>query len=413
MTPRSTRFRDGILAVLVALVFAAGLGALAFRSLRGPAPSLEAVRGLARAKRFEAARGELSRYLERDPANRAGHLLMAQLATEPSDARPDLALAHLDQIRPDSRREAASIQFLKGKAQYQKKRYDLAEECWNEALRIDPLVPEAGWALLDLLDLEGRVEDAHRLGMKLHEIEPDPRDRVRLLLEMSRIDIDKVAPGSQVQIFEPLHKTAPDALQPALILGLALVHDSRPEEGLAVLKDALSRHPDSPSAWEAWLTGLYDGHEFTELASEYRRLPAALRDDPRFLKFEGLTAQNEQDWPRAIAAYRRAHALEPYDGVLGYRLRQALWLKGDKAEAERATREYAEFQASFKALRPVYEEAVKIPTLGVADHVELYQRLADLREKMGRLDEARAWHRQVLRDSPADPVSMAALDRLK
>ena len=54
-----------------------------------------------------------------------------------------------------------------------------------------------------------------------------------------------------------------------------------------------------------------------------------------------------------------------------------------------------------------------IKTLGLKPHPELYQRLADLREKMGRLDEAQAWHRLVLRDSPDDALSLAALERLK
>lgn len=413
VTLRSNQIRDGILAVVVALIFATGLGALVVQWLRGPAPTLEQARALARAKQFEPARAVLARYLKRQPRGDAGHLLMAQIATEPTDARPDIALAHLALVHPASQQQAALVQFLKGKAHYQEKRYDLAEACWDEALRIDPLVPEAGWALLDLLDLEGRADDAHRLGMRLHEIEPEPRDQARLLLEMSRLDVDKVAPGSLVQLFQPLHRIVPSALRPAVILGLALVHDSRPEEGLAVLKDALERHPDSPLAWEAWLTGLYDGNDFAQFAAEFRRLPKAISADPRFVKIEGLAAQNEKDWPRAIAAYRRAHEIEPYDGVIGYRLRQALWIGGDRREAERATREYAEFQDAFKKLRPVYDEAFKIPTLGVADHAELYQRLADLREKMGRRDEARAWHRQVLRDSPDDPVSMAALERLK
>ena len=49
------------------------------------------------------------------------------------------------------------IKFLEGKAHYQQGRYDLAEDCWTEALRLDPIVPEAGWALVDLLDKEGRT----------------------------------------------------------------------------------------------------------------------------------------------------------------------------------------------------------------------------------------------------------------
>jgi hypothetical protein len=39
--------------------------------------------------------------------------------------------------------------------------------------------------------------------------------------------------------------------------------------------------------------------------------------------------------------------------------------------------------------------------------------MADLREKMGRFDEARAWHRLVLRDFPDDALSLAALKGLK
>ena len=70
-------------------------------------------------------------------------------------------------------KQSAKIKFLEGKAHYQQGRYDLAEDCWTEALRLDPMVPEAGWVLIDLLDKEGRQEEAHRLGMRLH------RDRAR------------------------------------------------------------------------------------------------------------------------------------------------------------------------------------------------------------------------------------------
>ena len=63
--------------------------------------------------------------------------------------------------------------------------------------------------------------------------------------------------------------------------------------------------------------------------------------------------------------------------------------------------------------RGVYYEVVEVKTLGLKPHPELYQRLADLREKMARFDEARAWHRLVLRDFPDNAVSLAALKRLK
>ena len=62
---------------------------------------------------------------------------------------------------------------------------------------------------------------------------------------------------------------------------------------------------------------------------------------------------------------------------------------------------------------PLYEEANADKTLGVARHPDLYHRLADLRERMGQLDEALAWHRLVLRDQPDDAVSRDASGRLE
>ena len=239
---------------------------------------------------------------------------MAQfLAMDRPDAQPQVALNHLGRIRSSTSKEAAVVRFSVGKARYQQKRYDLAETCWKEALELDPAVPEAGWALIDLLDFEVRTEEAHRLGMRLFEVEPDPRDRVRLLLEMSRLDIDTVAPGSVVQVFEPVWRQHPDYLPLALAVGLALVHNSQSAEGIEVLHDALERHPDSAEAWDAWLTGLDDGHQPERLGREFARLPKSLGAAPRFARHEGNVAQGARDWPRAVSAYRRAYAFEPFN----------------------------------------------------------------------------------------------------
>ena len=99
-------------------------------------------------------------------------------------------------------------------------------------------VPEAGWALVDLLDKEGRVEEAHCLGMRMHEVETDARDRVRILLEMSRLDIEIPDPLSQVELFEPLVRQHPEHLALNLMLGLALTRVNRSEEGLKLLEEA-------------------------------------------------------------------------------------------------------------------------------------------------------------------------------
>jgi tetratricopeptide (TPR) repeat protein len=229
---------------------------------------------------------------------------------------------------------------------------------------------------------------------------------------MSRLDIDRLAPGSAVQLFEPFWRQHPTYLPLALTVGLALVHNSQSAEGIEVLRDALQRHPDSAEAWDGWLTGLDEGYQPELLGREFARLPKSLAADPRFAKHEGNVARGERDWPRAVKAFRRAYEFEPFDGVVLYRYWMALRTAGDTAELQRADKLLAIYQTAFRQMRPVHAEAFAIKTLGVEPQPELYHRLARLREQMGRFDEARAWHRLVLRDVPDDALSLAALKRL-
>ena len=139
-------------------------------------------------------------------------------------------------------------------------------------MRLDPIVPEVGWALVDLLDKEGRTDEAHRLGMRLHEVEPDQRDRVRILLEMSRLDIESAEPLSQIVLFESVSKQHPDNFPLSVTVGLAMVRLNRGDEGAKILHETpLCRNPDLPEAWDAWLTGLciHCGRSSTRLAEEF------------------------------------------------------------------------------------------------------------------------------------------------
>ncbi|WP_165231908.1 tetratricopeptide repeat protein [Aquisphaera insulae] len=409
----SARAGVPIRSILVGLLVLAVAGALALWRGRGSAPSLVEICSLARQRDFDRAEGLLSNYLRVHPDDSRGHLLMAQFSMDRPDPRPEVALEHLGRIRPRTHPEEALIRFSEGKARYQLKEYAAAEGLWKRALELDPRVPEAGWALLDLLDFEGRVKEAHELGMRLFEHEPDPRDRVRLLLEMVRIDVDRIAPGSQVQTFEPSWKQDPSNLPLGVAVGLALVRDSQAERGLEVLREVLERHPDSAEAWDGWLTGLVEGYRPERLDEELRRLPGALRGDPRFAKFEGAVAEGHRDWPRAMAAYRRAYDLEPYDAALLYRLRMSYRALGEGEQVRRADERLGDHKQAVKDVSAVRTEALALPTLGLTPHVDLYHRLASLRERVGRFDEARAWHRLVLRDAPGDATSLAALQRLK
>jgi hypothetical protein len=90
----------------------------------------------------------------------------------------------------------------------------------------------------------------------------------------------------------------------------------------------------------------------------------------------------------------------------------ALRAAGETAELHRVDQLLTAYQNASQQMRPVYVEAFAIKTLGLEPRTELYHRLAGLREQMGRFDEARAWHRLVLRDVPDDALSLADLARL-
>ena len=431
------RLRNRIVIVATAVLGVGGIIALVTRRSVAPAPNLAQVQALARAGQFSHAQMLLDRYLQAHAENERARLLMAQLTTESTNSQPRIALEQLAAIQTKTPKETAKIKFLEGKAHYQQGRYDLAEDCWTEALRLDPMVPEAGWVLIDLLDKEGRQEEAHRLGMRLHQIEPDPRDRVKILLEMSRLDIEMPDPVSQVPLFEPLVKEHPENLPLSVTLGLALIRANRGDEGIEILHEALRRHPDSAKAWDAWLTGLFQASETEMLAQEFARLPKAMAANPQFAKHEGMIAQIAKDWRAASRAFGRAFAFEPYNWGVCYRLDFVLRQAGDSTEYDRIHRIYETYKTAYNEMRGsfykrfepgetsdfpaqdftqqrgAYYETLAIKTLGVEPRPKLYQRLADLREKMGRLDEAQAWHRLVLRDSPDDVVSLAALKRLE
>ena len=244
------------------------------RQALGPVPTLDEVRALARGRRFRQAQTLLAQYLEAHPENTRAHLLMAELATEPTNVQPDLALNELAKVQPETDKQAALIKFFEGKARFQQKRYDLAEACWTEALRLDLIVPEAGWALVDLLDKQGRTATAHGLGMRMHEVEPDPTDRVKILLEMMRLDIEFPDPLSQVELFESVAREHPEHLAAVAHGGTGTrALQSLSTRDCSFLNGALDRHPESPEAWDAWLTGLYDASEADKLAHEFARLP--------------------------------------------------------------------------------------------------------------------------------------------
>ena len=383
------------------------------RPAPGPNYRIDDLQSMVFHRRFDEAERRLAEYLSVQPLDPRANLLFAQVALDRPDQKPELALERLARIKTQDPRLKAIVLLNEGKAFSTLGENDRAERAWKAALKLDPTVPEAGWALLSAYYVQGRRDEAHWLGLYLHRIEPDRRDRANLLLELIRQDAHPITLERLIDFLQPLVTRRPQDLQTSLALGLAMVRNSRLNEGLTILRDRATRKPDEADAWNALLLGLDEAGEFDELAQTLARLPARFATDSRFERFRGAAAQHRLDWTEAVAAYQRAWQADPSDLRVLYRMSRVLRAAGRTSEANQFDKRVQAAQEAKKRLLPLYEEASAVKTLGVAPHADLYQRLANLREALGRDDEAAAWHRLVLRDHPDDQISTAALARLE
>ncbi len=385
----------------------------AYRSRTWTGVDVQQVNRLAAAGLFEQALRRVETALVAEPDNGVLRVLAARLALDRPDPQPRRALEHLGRFRSADPALAARAKFAQGQVVYSSLGFAEAESCWREALRLDPKVPEAAWALLDLTYLEGRSEEARRLALRQHEIEPDPHDRVHLLLELVRQDVEPPEPGTVATLFAPVVRANPDDLHAVLTLGRALVRNSQTEEGLATLDAVSRRWPESVNAWDALLMGLDAAGQPDRLAEAWARVPPPWHDDARMARHEGNTAQARGDWAGAARAYRRAWSARLDDVTSAYRLSRMLHALGRHDQASGCDRFVRGAQAAQAELPGLYKEADAFQDLGRQPHRTLYLRLADNRERLGRLDEARAWHRLVLSECPDDPCSRTALERLQ
>jgi tetratricopeptide (TPR) repeat protein len=377
------------------------------------APDFGEIRRLAAAGRFEEAIERVETALNADADNVFLRIMAAQLALDQPNPQPERALLHLGRVRSDDPAQAASAKLTAGKAHYALLRYEEAERDWLAALHLDPRVPEAAWALLDLYYLEGRSDEAVRLALKQHEVEPDPRDRVQLLLELVRQEAEPPEPGSLASRFEPVVRANPGDIHAVLARGAALVRVGQIENGLNMLADAAERWSDRAIAWDVLLTSIDATAQPGRLVETWARVPQRWRADERLARHAGIVAQARGDWPSAAAAFRRAWDARPHDLSAAYRLARALHAMKKGEQAAVCDRFLEGAQAARAELPSLYARANALKDLGLRPYASLYQRLADSREQLGRRDEARAWHNLVLRDRSDDPYSRNALERLE
>ena len=177
----------------------------------------------------------------------------------------------------------------------------------------------------------------------------------------------------------------PDDLHSAIALGREYVGNSRPEDGLPILRELVQRFPDRSAAWDALLAGL-DASSLTpdELAASLDRLPLEASSDPRMAPHRGALALKRRDWREAADWYRRAWASDRSDRQNALPALSCPQGRRPDRRADPLDSRFRKLQEARERALTLYEEANSVPTLGTRPHRELCHRLAGLREAMGR-----------------------------
>jgi tetratricopeptide (TPR) repeat protein len=380
--------------------------------LRIPPRLISVVKAI-ESRQFDLAEKQLNQILTIHPDHAEAHMLMAQVMTERPNSKPTVALEHLRRVHSSNPKRQAHMKVFEGKVWLQSRYLAKAESAWIEALRLDPQVPEAGWLLLQNFSLQSRDLEAHTLALKLFAIEPDPRDRVGLLLELIREDVERLAAAGLIPLLAPAVANDPDDWRSGLALGRALVREGHTREGIKHLRDVLARRNEDLDVWDAFLTSLGDGGDIDALATEWARVPKTIASHPRLAQHAGRIALERRDYSAAVTAFQAALANAPTDTKIMHRLGRALRYAGKSAEAERIDVQERVINATLKELKDLYRQANATKTSRLHDEKELYQRFATLLERLGKYDEALAWHQLVLRSSPNETISRTAVARLK
>ena len=349
-----------------------------------PKATLAGVETLIRAGRFDEVQNRFAAYLHDNPNDQDARYQLIGISLDRPDPKPDVALAELPRLKPANSMQDAVKHVFHAKALNLKHRVRESEVEFRRALAIDPSVAEAGWGLLNILMLQGRTGEARALAVRQHAFEPDPRDRVRYLLDMTREDAHESAPSSVASILKPVVAQDPDDVNSAAMLGLSTVRDGKIDAGLESLRVLLERRPDAPQAWWSYAEGLSVAGRIGPLGELLDRLPKSVAADPRYESLRGRVAQERHDWAAAARHYQRAWELQPDDDGLAYRLDRVLRLSGKTAEAEALAPRLAAVRDAKKAIRDLYDKGTEQKDLGRAPSPDLYLEFASALETLGR-----------------------------
>lgn len=218
-------------------------------------------------------------------------------------------------------------------------------------------------------------------------------------------------PGA-VRAYERGLEVAPDNVELLNALGFSLFQQGKSEEAVVALERAIEADPKHAKAHNNLALASIDLGEF-ELAEAHYRESLALEPQPAIYNDLGYVLESQGLHDDAADLYRKALALDPESASANYNLGAALARLGEFEEAEQYLRTALATQPDTRTLtglgivvwqRDRPDEAIGYLERAIAadaGNAAAYDRLGTIQVQQGRLEDAAATYRRLVRNRPS------------
>ena len=400
-----------ISAGVLTAAFGVTLGAV-WRWLR-PLPRLEQVRAWADAGRWEQAAGAIQPHLDRQPRDTTVLMLGARIAA--AQGQLERCAELLEQVPAGSSNKLEAM-LRQGQALRDAGRVSRAERVWREALAgyqqqfaAAPLRQTIQAELVSLLSLERRAPEAREL---LWQMYPSHSEKWRLLLALARLEGRGTNPQVAIALLDEFIQRDPTAVEARLGRARYLIESSRWAEATEDGEQCRAQDPHNPRVLEVVLQ-CYCALQQWDAADELLDSFDLDRTNPTIWRLRAMRYKAQADWTNSAACFEESLRLKPTDPVTHYQFAQLLLLSNDRQRAEQHQEQFGSLDAHQKALEAYLVTVVQTDSENwTPPDPDQCMELAEHLRVLGRIDEARGWLREALRQKPEHREARQALERL-
>jgi tetratricopeptide (TPR) repeat protein len=394
--------------------FLAALLALAMWRLSNPLPSLEEVRRWADTRQWSRADTAMGRLVARRPHDAEVLLMAARVAAGRGDLERCWSILNRVPERSPLKPEALTREAQAAQSLHHARR---AEAAWSKLLELTESRPElatfrltAQAELVSLFSLERRVAEAQAV---LWQMYPDHSERWRLLIGLARIKAHGAPSQEAMQILQQIVLQDPDDFNARRALAICSAETLQWERAIELITSGPELERGDDQSREILLECYLRQQQWDAMDALIAELDLKSAG-PKTLRLCSERYENAGQWDKAESYYRRALESDDWDHTTHYRLGQLLQRRGQTEYAQQHMAKFHDLKKHRDALADfVAKYPQSAPEAWSAPEPATCLEISGNCAALGRLDEARAWLREALRQEPHWPAAVDALKQLQ